>query len=107
MSYNNVRINVKKVNIMKHLNNKKKKDKFIFLPMINPNNGLPNFNFNNYNRISKGINIINNNEYNIFNNGNNINKKNYYKNKITEKNRNIFGFISPRKEINKNPFKVK
>ena len=107
MSYNNVRINVKKVNIMNHLNNKKIKGKYLFLPMINTNNGLPNFNFNNYNRISKGINIYSNNEHNIFSNGNNINKKNYYKNKITEKNRIIFGFLSPDKEIIKNPFKVK
>ena len=32
---------------MNHFNNKKEKGKYIFLPMINPNNGLPNFNFNN------------------------------------------------------------
>ena len=103
LSYNAVRANENKL----HFGNKKIKGKDLFLPMININNGLPNYNLNNYNKInvpvfSKG----NNNEQN-FKNGNNYNKKNIFKNKVGDKNKIIFGFMSPDKERNYPHFKIK
>ena len=103
LSYNAVRANENKL----HFGNKKIKGKDLFLPMININNGLPNYNLNNYNKInvpvfSKG----NNNEQN-FKNINNYNKKNIFKNKVGDKNKIIFGFMSPDKERNYPHFKIK
>ena len=109
LSYNAVRANENKINLAP----KKMKGKYLFLPMINTNNGLINYNFN-YNRIniqslSKGINSVNNNnnEQNNKNGNNNFNKKNSFKNKISDKNKILFGFLSPGKErYNNHHFKI-
>ena len=108
LSYNAVRANENKLNFAP----KKVKGKYLYLPMINTNNGLINYNFN-YNRmniqsLSKGINSVNNNnEQNNKNGNNNLSKKNSFKNKITDKNKILFGFISPGKErYNNHHFKI-
>ena len=108
LSYNAVRANENKINFTK--NKIKRKD--LFLPMINTNNGLPYYNFNNFNRInipslSKGINSASNNDKNSYKNRGSFGKNNCLKNKIGEKNKILLGFLSPGKERNNFHFKIK
>ena len=110
LSYNTVRINETKVNVGNNANGKKIKGKYLFLPMINPNSAMNNYNFN-YNKIntpffSKG-NHANHNEPNKNKSGNNIIKKNYNKNKFIDKNKFLSPIISPSKDKNLLSFKSK
>ena len=101
VTYNTVRINENKLNY----GSKKIKGKDLFLPMINTNNGLVNYNKNS--GYSKGINSVNNNNDQISNkNGNVTSKKNYFKNKIGDKSKLVFAFLSP-KDKNNHHYKIK
>ena len=103
-TYNSVRINENKLNFGK---NKKIKGKDLFLPMINTNNVLLNYNYNKNPGYSKGINSAhNNNDQNNNKNGNGKVTKNYFKNKIGDKNKNIFAFLSPKDKANHH-YKIK
>jgi hypothetical protein len=98
-SYNIVRANENKLNF----GNKKNRGKDLFLPMINANNGIPN---NNYNKVNlPSFSKVNNEPSSK--NGNSFNKKNVFKNKIGDKNKIIFGFLSPGKERNFHHYKFK
>ena len=110
LSYNTVRVNETKINVGNNANGKKIKGKYLFLPMINPNSGMINYNLN-YNKInghffSKG-NHANHNEPNKNKSGNNIIKKNYYKNKAIDKSKFLSPIISPLKDKNILSFKGK
>ena len=99
LSYNIVRTNENKINF----GNKKSKAKDLFLPMINTNNGIPN---NNYNKVNlPSFSKVNNEPSSK--NGNSFNKKNVFKNKIGDKNKIVFGFLSPGKERNFHHYKFK
>ena len=96
-TYNSVRINENKLNFGK---NKKIKGKDLFLPMINTNNVLLNYNYNKNPGYSKGINSAhNNNEQSNNKNGNGKATKNYFKNKIGDKNKIVFAFFPLRIKI--------
>ena len=107
LSYNIIRNNENKIKYGN--NNKKIKSKDLFLPKININNGLLNYNYNYYNyskiNYSKGVHSVNNNEQNNIKNGNTINKKSFFKNKIKDKSKIVFGFLSPKDKSN-HQFKI-
>ena len=105
-----MRVNEAKSNVGNNANGKKNKGKYLVLPMISPNSGINNYNYN-YNKInspffSKG-NHVNHNEPNKNKSGNNIIKKNYYKNKVIDKNKILSPIISPSKDKNILSFKAK
>ena len=107
LSYNTVRINESKSSIPNNVGAKKIRGRDLFLPMINGNSGLSNYNCNKISRPphSKGINSMNNNDQNSVKNG--TIKRNYFKNKTMEKNKFLSGIFSPGKEKSYHYYKVK